>query len=96
MADLHEVLLSSEWHYQNWEFHRTGFCVFDGIGFVDYVLLICFFELFYLYEVNLEPLFLFDIVFDIFLYFALLNGKLLKLFLKKVSEFFLSAMMLIN
>ena len=96
MADLHEILLTSKGHDQDWELHRARFCVLYCVGFVDYVLLICLLELFYLLKVSLKSFSLLDIVLDIFLDFALLHRKLLKLFFQKVSELLFTAMMLID
>jgi hypothetical protein len=96
MADLHEILLASKGHDQDWELHRAWFCVLYCVGFVDCVLLICLLELFYLLKVSLKSFSLLDIVLDIFLDFALLHRKLLKLFFQKVSELLFTAMMLID
>ena len=68
----------------------------NRVGFVDYVLFICLFELFNLFEVVLESFPLLNVVFNIFLDFTLLNRKFFKLFFQKVGKLFLATMMFIN
>lgn len=96
MTNLNKTLLACKWHHKHRKLNWTWFCMFNRTWLVDNVLLICFFELFYLLKVRLQSFSFRHIVLDIFLHFCLLNWEFLKLFLEKISQLLLTSVMLIN